>query len=91
MKNYVRCVEIRAFCNGIDHLIANVNVESVYDNLIDKVIFKYTLADINKQYAGEGYVELNGITEYNSWDSTASGAYGIVFAELNLTKFLVSP
>lgn len=72
-----------AFCNGKRVTVQKINVQSIYDNLVDEVKFKYTLADINNGFAGEGVYEL-GPDKYKEWDATAAGAYTLVANAIGL-------
>jgi hypothetical protein len=73
-----------AFANGKRMVATKLNVVSIQDNLFDHVVFKYTLLDANNSWAGESTYELNGITEYSTWDATPSGAYALVAAGIDL-------
>lgn len=73
-----------AFANGQRHIATQFQVKSVFDNLFDHVIFKYSLLDQNGQQAGEGAYELKGRDAYQTWDASAEGAYNIVAKGLDL-------
>ncbi len=73
-----------AYANGKRSIATHLNVESVFDNLFTKVIFKYTLFDDACQWCGESTYELNGIEEYSTWFATPSGAFEIVAAGIGL-------
>lgn len=73
-----------AYVNGKQTTIDAINVQSVFDNLFDQVIFKYTLLDANGIQCGEGSFELNGEENYKTWDASADGAYNIVIKGLGL-------
>lgn len=73
-----------AFCNGKKIVIENINVMSVMDNLVDHVIFRYTLFDINGVWGGEGSIELKGCECYDKWDATDKDAYEIVCNKIGL-------
>lgn len=72
-----------AFCNGTNLVVEQVNVQSVKDNLVDEVTFKYTLATAEGAWAGEGAYTL-GADRYKEWDATDRGAYEIVCAGIKL-------
>ena len=72
-----------AFCNGKRVVVENLNVQSISDNLVDEVTFKYTLADSNQAYAGEGTFTLKP-DSYKTWDASADGAYIIVAKAIGL-------
>ncbi len=63
--------------------IEQITVQSVYDNLVDYVEFKYFLMD------GDGNIHVSGIyvlsENYTDWDASLNGAYNIVCAALELT------
>lgn len=73
-----------AFANGQRHIAIQFQVKSVFDNLFDHVIFKYSLLDQNGQQSGEGAYELKGRDAYQTWDASAEGAYNIVAKGLDL-------
>lgn len=73
-----------AYANGKRMIATQFNVESVYDNLFDRVVFKYTLLDAGNQWAGEATYELNGLVEYSTWFATPSGAFEIVAKGIGL-------
>lgn len=72
-----------AFVNGHKVTVENLNVTSIYDDLVANVTFKYTLADANQQWAGEGVFSL-GPDTYNEWDSSDFHAYEIVAKGIGL-------
>ena len=72
-----------AFCNGKNIMIEKLNVQSIADNLVDEVTFKYTLADIDGAFAGEGVYTLKP-DNYKTWDASANGAYVIVAKAIGL-------
>jgi hypothetical protein len=74
---------VNAFCNGKQVTVEKVNVQSIYDNLFDEVKFKYTLADKDGVYAGEGAFILTP-DRYKQWDASAEGAYQLVCAGIGL-------
>jgi hypothetical protein len=73
-----------AYANGKQVTVEAINVQSVFDNLFDHVIFKYTLLDANGVQCGEGSYELRGEEFYTTWDASPEGAYHIVIAGLGL-------
>jgi hypothetical protein len=73
-----------AYANGKQVTVEAINVQSVFDNLFDHVIFKYTLLDANCVQCGEGSYELRGEEFYTTWDASPEGAYKIVIAGLGL-------
>ena len=73
-----------AYANGKQVTVEAINVQSVFDNLFDRVVFKYTLLDANGVQCGEGSYELNGEEQYTKWDASPQGAYEIVIAGLGL-------
>lgn len=73
-----------AFVNGEHFIVTKVNVQSIEDNLVDKVIFKYTLADESNAWAGAGRFTL-GPDKYKEWDASEQGAYEIVCKGVGLT------
>lgn len=72
-----------AFCNGQKITVQNINVTSIFDDLEENVTFKYTLTDINQNWAGEGIYRLDK-TNYDSWDATMWNAYEIVANAIGL-------
>lgn len=72
-----------AFAYGKRMNVENINVQSVADNLVDEVTFKYTLADIDGATNGDGVMTL-GPDKYATWDATDRGAYEIVCDHLGL-------
>jgi hypothetical protein len=72
-----------AYVNAKQATIEAVNVTSVFDNLFDHAILKYTLLDKNGVHCGEGAYELKG-ERYAEWDASPEGAYQIVIAGLGL-------
>jgi hypothetical protein len=73
-----------AFVNGKRIVATQLNVFSIQDNLFDHVIFKYTLLDDDGLWAGESTYELNGLAEYQTWNTTADNAFEIVAAGIGL-------
>ena len=73
-----------AYANGKQSVIEAINVQSVFDNLFDHVVFRYTLLDANSVQCGEGSFELKGEEAYKTWDASPEGAYQIVIAGLGL-------
>ena len=73
-----------AFVNGCKVTVENLNVTSIYDDLVENVTFRYTLADANKQWAGEGIFKL-GPDTYGDWDASDVNAYEIVAKGIGLT------
>ncbi len=69
---------ITAYVNGKQMTATHINVQSVSDNLFDRVQFKYTFFDENGSWAGEAMYELNGVEAYSQWDASPEGAYQIV-------------
>jgi hypothetical protein len=72
------------YCNGKQHTIEAINVQSVFDDLFSRVIFRYLLLTKNGVQCGEGSYELNGEEQYTKWDASPQGAYEIVIAGLGL-------
>jgi hypothetical protein len=72
-----------AYTNGKQATIEAVNVTSVFDNLFDHAILKYTLLDKNGVQCGEGAHEIKG-EEYREWDASAECAYLIVIQGIGL-------
>jgi len=73
-----------AYANGKQHTIEAINVQSVFDDLFQKVIFRYVFLTKNGLQCGECSYELNGEEQYNTWDASPEGAYKIVIAGLGL-------
>lgn len=73
-----------AYANGKQSVIEAINVQSVFDNLFDHVVFKYVLLDANNIQCGEGAYELKGEERYKTWDASPEGAYTIVIDGLGL-------
>jgi hypothetical protein len=73
-----------AFVNGCKVTVENLNVTSIYDDLVENVTFRYILADANNQWAGEGVFKL-GPDTYDDWDSSEFNAYEIVAKGVGLT------
>jgi hypothetical protein len=73
-----------AYVNGKQTTIEAINVQSVFDNLFDHVVFRYALLDAHGVQCGEGSFELKGEEQYTTWDASADGAYKIVIAGLGL-------
>jgi len=76
-----------AYANGKQSTIEAIHVTSVFDNLFDHVIFRYTLLDKSGVQCGEGSYELKG-EFYKTWDATPEQAYTIVIEALGL---MISP
>ena len=74
-----------AFCNGKKMTVEQINVTSIFDNLVDHVKFKYTMYDKDGVFAGEAVFELKGAEEYGTWDASIYGAYQIVCKGIGLT------
>ncbi len=72
-----------AFTSAGKVTVENINLQSVLDNLVDNVTFKYTLADKDCAIACDGVVVL-GPDTYSTWDATDRGAYEIVCKKLGL-------
>lgn len=73
----------KAFCNGVCVTVENINVQSVLDNLVDSVTFRYALATADGVWAGEGSHSLTP-ENYGTWDASDRGAYEIVCAAIGL-------
>ena len=73
-----------AYANGKQHTIEAINVQSVFDDLFSRVIFRYLLLTKNGVQCGEGSYELNGEEQYKTWDASPEVAYKIVIAGLGL-------
>jgi hypothetical protein len=71
------------YCNGKQYTIEAINVQSVFDDLFQKVVFRYLLLTKNGVQCGEGSYELNG-ERYGEWDASPDKAYKIVIAGLGL-------
>ena len=63
--------------------IEQINIQSVYDNLVDYVEFKYFLMDIDNNILVSGIFVLSD--NYGDWDASLDGAYKIVCDALELT------
>lgn len=72
-----------AFCNGQSLIVEQVNIISIADNLENAVTFKYTLADKNAVFAGDGVYSLDE-SNYSTWDASKDGAYSIVCQAIGL-------
>jgi hypothetical protein len=72
------------YCNGKQYTIEGINVQSVFDDLFSRVVFRYVLLTKNGVQCGEGAYELNGEEQYKTWDASPEGAYKIVIAGLGL-------
>jgi hypothetical protein len=66
-----------------DTFIEQINIQSVYDNLVDYVEFKYFLMDIDNNILVSGIFVLSD--NYGDWDASLDGAYQIVCDALELT------
>lgn len=82
-KQFEDITPIKCFCNGMPHIASKITIESVKDNLLDYVLFKYTLLNADDVFAGDGHFELSG-ADYPLWDSSADGAYAIVCTALGI-------
>jgi hypothetical protein len=71
------------YCNGKQYTIEGINVQSVFDDLFSRVVFRYILLTKNGIQCGEGSYELSG-ERYGEWDSSPEQAYKIVIAGLGL-------
>jgi hypothetical protein len=80
----VRLTPSIGYCNGEQHTIEGINVQSVFDDLFGRVVFRYVLLTKNGVQCGEGAYELNGEEQYTRWDASAESAYKIVIAGLGL-------
>lgn len=69
---------VTCYVNGEQKTATHISVQSVSDNLFDRVQFKYTFFDANGAWAGEAMFELNGVEEYSKWDASPEMAYQIV-------------
>ena len=74
----VAIVPVTCYVNGKQMTATHINVQSVADNLFDRVQFKYTFFDANGSWAGEAMFELNGVEVYSKWDASPEQAYQIV-------------
>lgn len=72
-----------AFTSSGRVTVEKINLLSVSDNLVDKVTFKFTLADKDGAIACDGVFTLEG-NDYGKWDATDRGAYEIVCESLGL-------
>jgi hypothetical protein len=79
----VKVVPQIAYANGKQHTIEAINVQSVFDDLFQRVVFRYLLLTQNGIQCGEGSYELNG-ERYGEWDASPENAYEIVIAGLGL-------
>lgn len=79
----VKVNPVPSFCSNGPKVVEGLNVQSVADNLESHVIFKYTLFDINGNWAGEGQFELKG-EDYAAWDGSVGMAYQIVASGIGL-------
>jgi hypothetical protein len=81
----VSIIPVKAFTNtGKLTLATQLNVESKYDNLFDRVIFGYLLLDAENQRCGESTFSLVGRETYCTWDTTPEGAFEIVAAGIGV-------
>jgi hypothetical protein len=62
--------------------IEQINIQSVYDNLVDYVEFKYFLMDIDNNILLSGIFVLSD--NYTDWDASLDGAYQLVCDALEL-------
>lgn len=72
-----------AFTSAGRVTVEKINLMSVSDNLVDKVTFKFTLADKDSSIVCDGAFTLEG-DDYGTWDATDRGAYEIVCQALGL-------
>ena len=72
-----------AFTSAGRVTVEKINLVSVSDNLVDKVTFKFTLADKDGAIACDGVFTLEG-DDYGTWDASDRGAYEIVCKALGL-------
>jgi len=72
-----------AFTSSGRVTVEKINLLSVSDNLVDKVTFKFTLADKEGAIACDGIFTLEG-DKYGTWDASDRGAYTIVCEALGL-------
>lgn len=72
-----------AFTSSGRVTVEKINLLSVSDNLVDKVTFKFTLADKEGAIACDGIFTLEG-DKYGTWDASDRGAYMIVCDALGL-------
>lgn len=80
-----KCIEpYSAFVNGRKTMATAINVQSVYDDLFDHAVLKYTLYDATGSWAGEASCELHG-DAYHAWDSTPEHAFTIVAELIGVT------
>jgi hypothetical protein len=80
----VKVVPQIAYANGKQQTVEAINVQSVFDDLFQRVVFRYLLLTQNGIQCGEGSYELNGEEQYSKWDASPEGAYEIVIAGLGL-------
>jgi hypothetical protein len=81
----VQIVPVKAFTNtGKLTLATQLNVESKYDNLFDRVVFGYLLLDAGNQRCGESTFSLVGLDQYTTWDTTGANAFEIVAAGIGV-------
>jgi hypothetical protein len=81
----VQIVPVKAFTNtGKLTLATQLNVESKFDNLFDRVIFGYVLIGDDNQRCGESTFSLVGLDQYITWDTTAANAFEIVAAGIGV-------
>ncbi len=74
-----------AFANGIAYTAEFIRVESIFNNLTDKVTFRYTLLTEGLTWAGESTVTFGG-EQYQSWDETIEVAYQMVVNSIPLLE-----
>jgi hypothetical protein len=87
MLNDFRLVAIEdypAFCSHTKDTVAFINVSTVNDNLFDNVLMKYQIFNKDQVWLGDGYIALDTLEKYQTWDWTPEGAYAIVAKELNI-------
>ncbi len=81
----VQIVPTKAFSNrGQLFTATQLNVESKFDNLFDRVIFGYVLLGDDNQRCGESTFSLAGLDQYTTWDNTAANAFAIVAAGIGV-------
>ncbi len=81
----VQIKPVKAFSNtGKLTIATQLNVESKFDNLFDRVIFGYVLIGDDNQRCGESTFSLFGLDQYTTWDNTAADAFEIVAAGIGV-------
>jgi hypothetical protein len=85
MMKTVQIVPVKAFTNtGKLTIATQLNVESKFDNLFDRVIFGYVLFGDDNQRCGESTFSLVGLDQYTTWNTTAANAFEIVAAGIGV-------